>query len=384
MKSQTIIIVGGDGFCGWPTSLFLAARGHKVVIVDNLSRRRIDKELDSFSLTPISSIENRVSKASELFGAVSFQNIDVANSYENLLKLIINIKPDTIIQFGEQRAAPYSMIGDIERRYTVDNNIRGTHNICSAIIESDLDIHLVHLGTMGVYGYSKDFGSIPEGYLDVTIKSTLKDVGILYPSNPGSIYHMSKCLDQLLFQFYNKNWGLRVTDLHQGIVWGIETHETKLSEVLVNRFDYDGIYGTVLNRFIAQAANQFPLTVYGTGGQSRAFIHIQDTAKCISLAIDNPPIDNSRVRIFNQVSEVRKVYELAEIISTQYDCEIQYVDNPRKELPDNELEVSNAGLVSLGFSPLTLDNSLVDDVKYIADVTKSSFDSSNILTSPEW
>ena len=234
------------------------------------------------------------------------------------------------------------MIDDKTRRYTVDNNITATHNLCSAIVENSLDTHIIHLGTMGVYGYNKDFGLIPEGYLDIEISQTKKQTEILYPANPGSIYHMTKCLDQLIFQFYNKNWGLKITDLHQGIVWGVDTNETKLNSKLVNRFDYDGLYGTVLNRFIVQAANSHPLTVYGTGGQSRAFIHINDTAECIRIALENAPQNAAKVRIMNQVSEVQRVRDLALLISEKFGVEINNVDNPRKELSENDLEVSNS------------------------------------------
>ncbi len=379
-----IIVIGGDGFCGWPTSLHLAKHGHEVLIVDNLSRRKIDKEIDSNSLTDIASIEERIKTANELIGTITYENLNVAEDYASLLTLINNFNPTTIIHFGEQRAAPYSMIGSSERRYTVDNNINGTHNVCSAIIESKKDIHLVHLGTMGVYGYSKDFGSIPEGYLNIKINQTNKDVDILYPANPGSIYHMTKCLDQLIFQYYNKNWGLAVTDLHQGIVWGIETEETRQNKILVNRFDYDGIYGTVLNRFITQAVNNFPLTVYGTGGQSRAFIHISDTAKCIRLASESRPAQGSKVRIFNQISEVQSVLSLAKLISSKTGIDINYLENPRNELAENDLEVANDGLMSLGFKPILLDESLIDDVVFLSEGLKEKFDKNNVTSSPKW
>ncbi|PIB26598.1 NAD-dependent dehydratase [Amylibacter kogurei] len=379
-----VIVLGGDGFCGWPTSLKLAKEGHEVTIVDNLSRRAIDLELSSGSLTNIASIRDRIKVANEKIGKIDFHNIDIAKDFAGLRNLIADVKPDSIIQFAEQRAAPYSMIGDSERRYTVDNNIVGTHNVCSAIVEVDPSIHLIHLGTMGVYGYSKEFGKIPEGYLDIEIKSTAQDTQILYPANPGSVYHMTKCLDQLIFQFYHKNWGLKVTDLHQGIVWGVETAETKLDPALVNRFDYDGVYGTVLNRFISQAANDVPLTVYGIGGQERAFIHISDSARCLQLAVENPPADGERVRIFNQVSEVQSVKGLAQILADQTGAEVQFVDNPRKELAENELEVANDGLRSLGFEPVLLNTDLIEDVKFIGNETKHNFDKANVLSSPKW
>lgn len=380
-----ILVLGGDGFCGWPTALKLIKNGHDICIVDNLSRRRIDDQLNSNSLTDIADFDERIRAAGDVFGRVvnSYQ-MDISKEYEKLLDLIKRERPDTIVHFAEQRAAPYSMMGDEERRYTVDNNVTGTHNVLSAIVESGLDIHLVHLGTMGVYGYSKEFGKIPEGYLNIKINSTLNDVDILYPTNPGSVYHMTKSLDQLLFQFYNKNWGLKITDLHQGIVWGTQTSETEIDPRLINRFDYDGIYGTVLNRFISQAAIGEPLTVYGTGGQTRAFIHIQDTANCIALAVEHPSTDTKRVRIFNQVAETLKLIDLAKILESKYGATVGFVENPRKEASENELQVENTGLVSLGFQPIMLADSLIDDVKFIAEQCGEKLRRENILSSPKW
>ena len=379
-----IMVLGGDGFCGWPTSLKLAKHGHSVMIVDNFSRRRIDTELKSNSLTDIKSIDNRLVAADRHVGTIDYRFCDIAKEYDHFIMIVKSFKPDTIIHFAEQRAAPYSMISEKHRRYTVDNNISATHNVLNAIVDCDTNIHLVHLGTMGVYGYSKDFGDIPEGYLNVKVNSTKKDVDILYPTNPGSVYHMTKSMDQLLFQFYNKNWKLKITDLHQGIVWGTQTQETMLDSDLINRFDYDGIYGTVLNRFISQAATGNDITVYGTGGQARAFIHIEDTANCVRLACENPPKDNNKVRIFNQVSEVRTVKELAEYCAKAYNGKVSYIDNPRKELAENELSVHNSGLRSLGFEPITLQKNLVDDIEFLAEKCADKLNKKNILSSPRW
>jgi UDP-sulfoquinovose synthase len=203
--------------------------------------------------------------------------MDISDDFNELLDLIRVESPDTIVHFAEQRAAPYSMKNSRNKRYTVNNNIEGTHNLLVAIVESGLNIHVVHLGTMGVYGYGTSGGEIPEGYIDVTLPSA-EQKSILHPAHPGSVYHLTKCLDALTFQFYNRNDGVRITDLHQGIVWGTNTPQTLRDERLINRFDYDGDYGTVLNRFLMQAALNIPLTVYGVGGQTRAFIHI--TGKC--------------------------------------------------------------------------------------------------------
>ena len=243
------------------------------------------------------------------------------------------------MHFAEQRAAPYSMKSPGHKRYTVDNNVNATHNLVTALVESGLDAHVVHLGTMGVYGYGGGL-TIPEGYLRVRVEAADgADVEreILHPTDPGSVYHLTKTIDQLIFAYFNKNDAIRVTDLHQGIVWGTQTPETRRDERLVNRFDYDGDYGTVLNRFLMQAAVGHPLTVHGTGGQTRAFIHIQDTVRCIQLAIEHPPQAGERVRIFNQMTEVHRVIDLAELVARVTGARIELVDNPRNEAPENLL-----------------------------------------------
>ena len=365
-----ILVLGGDGFCGWPTSLHLSQKGHDVVIVDNLARRNIDNELEVQSLTPIQTPTVRRRTWQELTGReIGFERLDVALEYDRLLALIVRERPDAIVHFAEQRAAPYSMKSSWHKRYTVNNNLNATNNVLAAIVDSGLDIHLVHLGTMGVYGYSSVGVRLPEGYL--TVKMT-NDEGeeveqeILYPANPGSIYHMTKTQDQLFFAFYNKNDAVRITDLHQGIVWGTQTRETRLDERLINRFDYDGDFGTVLNRFLMQAAIGFPLTVHGSGGQTRAFIHIQDTVRCIELAVSNPPARGDRVKIMNQLTETHRLIELASMVSEMTGVPIEHVENPRKEADRNDLEASNEGLLGLGLNPTTLRQGLLDEVTEIA------------------
>lgn len=365
-----IIVLGGDGFCGWPTALHLSKHGHDVAIVDNLSRRQIDVELEASSLTPISSLSDRVEAWNEVSGrTIAVETFTVGVHYHRLLSLIEEFKPDAIVHFAEQRAAPYSMKSASHKRYTVNNNLNATNDVCAAIVESTLDVHLVHLGTMGVYGYGTAGMKIPEGYLDVSVQTESGPVSqqILYPANPGSIYHMTKTQDQLFFQFYNKNDRLRVTDLHQGIVWGTQTEETKLDPRLMNRFDYDGDYGTVLNRFLMQAAVKFPLTVYGTGGQTRAFIHIQDTVRCVRLAVENPPETGERVRIMNQMTETHRVRDLAAIVARIAGAEIDKVPNPRNEADENDLHVENELFIDLGLKPITLEEGLLLEVTEIAE-----------------
>jgi len=364
-----VMVLGGDGFCGWPTSLHLSACGHDVFIVDSFARRHADVELEAESLTPIAPLGVRRAAWQELTGQeLGFRRLDVAHDYHELRSLLAQLRPDAIVHFAEQRAAPYSMKSAWHKRYTVDNNVNATHNLVTALVETGVDAHVVHLGTMGVYGYGGGL-TIPEGYLRVRMESADgSDVvrEILHPTDPGSVYHLTKTIDQLIFAYFNKNDGIRVTDLHQGIVWGTQTRDTRLDDRLVNRFDYDGDYGTVLNRFLMQAAIGYPLTVHGTGGQTRAFIHIQDTVRCIELALENPPDDGERVRIFNQMTEVHRVIDLAELVASVTGARIELLDNPRNEALENQLQVENRSLLDLGLDPIRLEDDLLQEVKEIA------------------
>ena len=272
------------------------------------------------------------------------------------------------------------------KRYTVDNNINATHNVLCAMVAAGLDTHLVHLGTMGVYGYGTAGMTVPEGYLPVKVAVNGHDqaLEIPYPPNPGSIYHMTKTLDALLFAYYNKNDGVRITDLHQGIVWGTNTDETLLHPALVNRFDYEGEFGTVLNRFLVQAALGHPLTVYGRGGQTRAFIHLRDTVRCVSLAIQHPPAQGERVKIFNQATETHRVHDLAQLVARLTGAEVRYYVNPRNEAVDNELVIHNEQFLNLGLDPLKLSDGLLHEVYEVAARHRERADLSKIISDSTW
>jgi len=384
-----VLVLGGDGFCGWPCAVNLADGGHEVVIVDNLSRRKIDIDLEVESLTPITNIGERLRAWEEIGGKpMRFEQLDIAQEYDRMVTMLKNERPDAVVHFAEQRAAPYSMKSSATKRYTVDNNVNGTHNLLAAIVESGLDIHIVHLGTMGVYGYGSHRGAtIPEGYLKVEVPQpdgSRFEEEILHPASPGSVYHMTKTLDQLLFLYYNKNDQIRITDLHQGIVWGTNTDATSKDPRLTNRFDYDGDYGTVLNRFLMQAAIGYPLTVHGTGGQTRAFIHIRDSVKCVQLALENPPVKGERVKIFNQMTESHQVGELAKKVAALTGAEINNLPNPRNEAVENDLIVDNRCFIELGLKPTTLDDGLLAEVVDVARRWADRCDRSRIPCVSAW
>ena len=386
-RASNVVVLGGDGFCGWPTSLRLSRQGFNVTIVDNLVRRKTDVELGTQSLTPISPIGTRLAAWREVTGKdLCHVDIDIAEDYASLVALLRDLQPQAVVHFGEQRAAPYSMKSPRHKRYTIDNNINATHNLLCGIVETGLDIHVVHLGTMGVYGYGTAGLKIPEGYLPVQVEAegVRHEMEIIYPPNPGSVYHMTKTLDALMFFYYNKNDQVRITDLHQGVVWGTNTADTLADERLINRFDYEGDYGTVLNRFLMQSVVGHPITVYGTGGQTRAFIHIRDSARCVNLAIDNPPARGDRVKIFNQVTETHRVRDLARMVGGLTGAEVRYYTNPRNEALENDLRVENRQFLDLGLDPVTLSEGLLEEVIEVARRYADRCDPEKIIADSTW
>ena len=382
-----IIVLGGDGFCGWPTSLKLSKNGHEVLIIDNLSRRKIDKELKVNSLTPIKTISTRISTWNKINRKkIYFKNINIAKDYKKFKAIIKSFNPDTIIHFAEQRAAPYSMKSIKHMNYTLNNNLIGNNNVLHAIAESKKKIHLIHLGTMGVYGYDFSKYLIPEGYYKAhlyTNNSNIIKTKILHPAHPGSIYHLTKAQDELLFQFYNKMYSVDVTDLHQGVVWGTNTDETNLHDNLINRYDYDGDYGTVLNRFIMQSVIKHPLTLNGSGNQVRPFINIKNTTDAILIAAENYK-PKSEVKIYNQLTETHKLITLAKKIQKITKCKIRKYKNPRIENENNSLVAKPIGLINLGLKPIFLSSQMIAEEMKVVEKYKSRIIRNKIIARSQW
>ncbi len=379
-----IIVAGGDGFCGWPTALYLSQQGHDVTIVDNLVRRVIDGELQANSVTPIAELFERVAAWRELTGKEIAYFVGDINDYDFLSDVMQTVRPEAFVHYAEQRSAPYSMIDRKHAVYTQENNVLGTINVLYAIHEWVPDCHLIKLGSMGEYGTPNI--DIEEGYLDVNHNG--RSERFLYPKNPMSFYHLSKVHDSNNIYFACKIWGIRATDLNQGVVYGLHTNETRLSDVLFNRLDYDGVYGTALNRFIIQAALESDISVYGKGGQTRGFINIMDTVRCIELATLNPA-DRGEFRIYNQFTESFSVLELAEKVQKVANrmglqCRVAHVENPRVEQESHYFNAKNTKLIDLGLTPNLLTDDLIKECIETVRSYRNRVLEKNLLNSPNW
>jgi UDP-sulfoquinovose synthase len=379
-----IAVLGGDGYCGWATALHLSKKGHIVAIVDNFSRRLWDYELGAQTLTPIRTLPERLATWQMLTGNVieSF-NGDITD-YDFLSSMMKGFGPEAVVHFAEQRSAPYSMIDRKHAVLTQVNNVVGTLNLLFAIKEFQPDCHLVKLGTMGEYGTPNI--DIEEGYIAIEHNGR-KDV-LPYPKQPGSFYHLSKVHDSHNIMFTCKIWGLRATDLNQGVVYGTFTDETALDEALINRFDYDEVFGTVLNRFAIQAALGHPLTVYGKGGQTRGFLDIRDTVRCIEIACLKPA-GKGEFRVFNQFTEQFSVLELAELVKTAsaglgLKVQIDHLDDPRVEAEQHYYNAKHSKLIDLGLEPHYLSESLLDSLISVAIRYRDRFDPSTLMPQVNW
>jgi UDP-sulfoquinovose synthase len=357
--AMKILVLGGDGYLGWPTALHLSAAGHQVAVADNFVRRSYDNELGVESLVPIEPLQSRIAVWKELTGQEISCYVGDLTDASFTYRIISGFRPDAVVHFAEQRAAPYSMIDRAHAVYTQQNNVIGNLNLLYAIAETDPDIHLVKLGTLGAYGTPNI--DIEEGWLEVEYKGRRDKVP--YPMRPGSFYHLSKVHDSHNIEFACRVWNLRATDLNQGVVYGLQTEQTARDERLATRFDYDAVFGTVLNRFVIQAVIGHPLTVYGTGGQTRGMIDIRDTVRCVQLACENPA-DRGEFRVFNQITEWMSVQDMAQTIqaAAPEDVTIEHLDNPRVELPDHYYNVTHTKLEELGLEPHLLSDTLIESL----------------------
>jgi len=379
-----IAVLGGDGFCGWATALYLSRKGHTVAIVDNFARRQWDHELGAQTLTPIRPLAERLAVWQQLTGNTIESYVGDVTDYEFLSSLVSSFEPDAIVHFAEQRSAPYSMIDRKHAVFTQVNNVTGTLNILYAIREFVPDCHLVKLGTMGEYGTPNI--DIEEGYITIEHNGR-KDV-LPFPKQAGSFYHLSKVHDSHNIAFTCRAWGIRATDLNQGVVYGTLSDEVEMDEALINRFDYDEVFGTVLNRFCAQAALGYPLTVYGKGGQTRGFLDIRDTVRCIEIACLNPA-KPGEFRVFNQFTEQFNVLELAQMVQKSgkelgLKVQIEHLPDPRVEAESHYYNAKHSSLLKLGLEPHLLSNSLLDSLINIALRYRDRIDPGQFLPTVNW
>lgn len=379
-----VAVLGGDGYCGWATALYLSSKGHSVAIADNFCRRQWDYELGVQTLTPILPLADRLRVWHELTGEKIQLFVGDVMEYDFLSSVVQGFEPEAVVHFAEQRAAPYSMIDRKHAVFTQVNNVVGTLNLLFALREFQPECHLIKLGTMGEYGTPNI--DIEEGY--ITIEHNGRKDTVPYPKQPGSFYHLSKVHDSHNIMFACKAWGLRATDLNQGVVYGTMTDEVALDEALINRFDYDEVFGTVLNRFCVQAAIGHPLTVYGKGGQTRGFLDIRDTVRCVEIACQNPA-RSGECRVFNQFTEQFSVLDLAHMVQAAgkklgLTVHVDHLPDPRVEAEEHYYNAKHSKLIELGLEPHYLSDSLLDSLMNVALKYRDRIDSSVMLPRVNW
>lgn len=379
-----VLILGGDGFLGWPTAMDFAAQGHEVCVIDNYLRRHIAQQTRSEALIPTPNLHDRA----DIFQAVSGCRIQVeigdCADYRTMTRLFQKFQPEAVIHYAEQPSAPYSMMGFDEASLTLNNNLNVTFNLIWAVLEHAPDCHLIKLGTMGEYGTPNI--DIEEGWIDIEHRG--RKGKFLYPRQAGSLYHTTKVLDTDLLWFYVRTFGIRVTDLMQGPVYGLSTTECDLDERLVPNFHYDDIFGTVVNRFLVQAVAGVPLTVYGKGGQVRGYLHLKDTLQCVRLAFENPA-QKGELRILNQFTETFSVNELADKVQKVgnelgLNVQVQSVENPRKEAEDHYYNPAHSGLLDLGLKPNYMTEDVLDSMLRRVMQYKEQIDERKILPRISW
>ncbi len=379
-----VLILGGDGYLGWPTALRFSARGHEVSVVDNFSRRRWHEEQGSASLTPIATLEQRIAAWHEVSGEQIRSYVGAIEDGDFLEEIVAETQPETIVHYGQQASAPFSMLSRARAAETQQANVIGNLNLLFAMRDHVPDAHLVKLGTMGEYGQPNI--DIEEGYIEIEHRGR-KD-SLPFPKLPGSLYHCSKVHDSTNIHFACRTWGLRATDLNQGVVYGVETEETGRDERLITRFDYDELFGTVLNRFCLQAIIGHPLTVYGAGHQTRGFLNIRDTLACVELAAQNPAAAGE-FRVFNQFTEQFSVLQLAELVKEAgehlgYGVEIQHYENPRVEKEEHYYNAIHTKLLDLGLRPTLLGEELVETMLHAIERYKSNAIEGSIDPRTRW
>jgi len=385
-----IMITGGDGYCGWPLSLHLSKQGHDVVIVDNYIRRNISNELLAGSITPIAMLHERVAAWKRLTDKdIEFYMITV--SYPEMCGLLSRVKPDAVIHLAEQRSSVYSMRSGWHRHYTIQSNMEASSALLSAMVETHVKPHFLHLGSLNVYGYE-----LPEGYIlpfdgrlririPTPFEASLKtELIIRHPSNPGSVYDATQCMNQIMFDFYNRNEGIPITDAMAGIVWGADTEDCVLDPQLCNRLDYDGDYGTVVNRFMAQAITGHPLTVYGDSAQWRAFIHIKDLMRCLEAMVINPPKPDDPIRYRNVCTEIANVDDIANVISKMSSSAIRYMDNIRKETPSMEFRRAKDEFTQTYADACLLEDAHLEELAMVISKHSSNVKANRIISNVKW